>query len=93
MLTFSKKHKHEKNLWSGFLIRNKEYHCVKIVHIRSIFWSLFSCIRIEYGDLWGKFAYSVRIQETTDQKTSYLDTFYAVYAKLASFNPLMHDVS
>ena len=24
------------------------YHCVKCVHIRSYFWSLFSCIRTEY---------------------------------------------
>ena len=27
------------------------YHCVKSVQIRSYFWSVFSCIRIEYGDL------------------------------------------
>ena len=26
-------------------------HCVKSVQIRSYFWSVFSCIRIEYGDL------------------------------------------
>ena len=24
------------------------YHCVKSVHIRSFFWSVFSCIRTEY---------------------------------------------
>ena len=26
-------------------------HCVKSVQTRSYFWSVFSCIRIEYGDL------------------------------------------
>ena len=28
------------------------HHCVKSVQIRSFFWSVFSCIRTEYGDLW-----------------------------------------
>ena len=27
------------------------FHCVKSVQIRSFFWSVFSCIRAEYGDL------------------------------------------
>ena len=40
----------------------------KTVHIWSFFWSLFSCIRTEYGDLIGKSPYSVRIQENVDQK-------------------------
>ena len=35
------------------------------VQIRSFIWSVFSCIRTEYGDLRCK---SVRIQENTDQK-------------------------
>ena len=26
-------------------------HCVKSVQIRSFFWSVFSCVRTEYGDL------------------------------------------
>ena len=85
MLTFSKKHKHEKNLWSGFLIQSKEYHCVKIVQIQSSFWSLFSCIRIEYGDLWGKFAYSVRIQETTDQKNFVFGHVLRSVCKISKF--------
>ena len=29
-------------------------HCVKSVQIRSFFWSLFPCIRTEYGDLRSK---------------------------------------
>ena len=37
-------------------------HCVKSVQIWSFFWSVFSCIQTEYGDLC---PYSVRIQENT----------------------------
>ena len=49
------------NLWS-------KYHCVRYVQIRSYFWSVFSCIRTEYGELRSISPYSVRIQESTDQK-------------------------
>ena len=38
------------------------YHCVKSVQIRSLFWSVFSCIQTEYGP----------------GITPYLDTFHAV---------------
>ena len=38
------------------------------VQIRSFFWSIFSCIRTEFGGLLRKSLYSVRIQENTDQK-------------------------
>ena len=31
-------------------------HCVKSVQIRSYFWSVFYCIRTEYGDLRSKFS-------------------------------------
>ena len=34
----------------------------------SYFWSVFSCIRTEYGYLFRKSPYSVQIQENTDQK-------------------------
>ena len=52
---------------------------MKSVQTPSFFWSEFSCIQTEYGDLLGKSSYSVRIQENTDQKkTPYLDTFQAV---------------
>ena len=37
-------------------------HCVKSVQIRSFFWSVFPCIRTEYGA----------------EKTPYLNTFHAV---------------
>ena len=43
-------------------------HCEKSVQIRSYFWSVFSCIRTEYGDLRSKSPYSVRIQGNTGQK-------------------------
>ena len=32
------------------------------------FWSMFSCIRIEYGDLLRKSPHSVQIKEDTDHK-------------------------
>ena len=41
---------------------------LKSAQIRSYFWSLFSCILSEDGDLQRKSPYSVRIQENTDQK-------------------------
>ena len=50
-------------------------HCVKIVQIQSYFWSVFPCIRAKYGDIRSKSAYSIQIQENTDQN---LDTFHAV---------------
>ena len=31
------------------------YHCMKSVQILSFFWSVFSCIRIEYGDFHSRF--------------------------------------
>ena len=43
-------------------------HCVKSFQIRSFFWSVFSCIRTEYGYLLRKSLYLVRIQKSTDQK-------------------------
>ena len=33
------------------------WHCVKSVQIRSYFWYVFSCIRIEYGIAWGNLFY------------------------------------
>ena len=56
------------------------FYCVKIVQIRSFFWSVFSCIQSEYGDLLRKSPYLARIQEYMDQKKlRILDTFYAVF--------------
>ena len=41
---------------------------VKIVQIRSFFWSVFSRTRAEYGDIQSKSPYSARVPENTDQK-------------------------
>ena len=39
-----------KMLFEYSLIANHQiYHCVKSAQIRSYFWSVFSCIRTEYG--------------------------------------------
>ena len=43
-------------------------HCVISVQIRSFFWSVFSRIRTEYGEILRISPYSVRMQENTDQK-------------------------
>ena len=60
--------------WNKDLLMNQHsiilshYHCVKSIQIRIFFWSVFSCIRAECGELRSKSPYSVRIQENTDQK-------------------------
>ena len=50
-------------------------HCVKSVQIWCFFWSVFSCILTEYGDLRSKYPYSVQIQENPDQKNSVFEHF------------------
>ena len=45
-------------------------HCVKSVRIRSYFWSVFSRIQAEYGEIRSISRYSVRMRENTDQKNS-----------------------
>ena len=55
----------------GLIIRSRyggKEQYVKRAQIRSFFWSVFSCIQNEFGDLLRKSAYSVRIQENTNQK-------------------------
>ena len=47
---------------------------MKSVQTRSFFWSLFYCIRTEYGDLQRKCRYSVWMQENTDQKKLHIWT-------------------
>ena len=45
-----------------------------------LFWSLFSCIRIEYGEILRISPYSVQMRENTDQKNSeYGHFWYSVY--------------
>ena len=45
-------------------------HCVKSVQIQSYFWSVFSRIRTEYGEILRISPYSVRMRENTDQNNS-----------------------
>ena len=60
----------------------RAYHCMKSVQIRKFFWSVFSCIRTEYGDLQSKSPYSVQIQQNTDQKKLHIwALFDTVYKK------------
>ena len=59
----------------SFLVRI-DTHCVKSVQIRSFFWAVSSCIRTEYGDLFRKSPYSVRLQENTDQKKLHIWTLF-----------------
>ena len=58
-------------------------HCVKGVQIRSFFWSIFSCIRTEFGGLLRKSPYSVRIQEDTVQKKLRIWTPFTQFQYLA----------
>ena len=77
MLYYANKNEIANNMETLFI------HCAKIVLIRSFFWSAFSRIRTKYGDLRRKSPYSVQMRENTDQqKTPYLDTFYAVIVQV-----------
>ena len=60
-----------KDLWVS-----DAFHCVKNVQIRSFFWSVFSCIWNDHGDLVRNF----RIQSKCEpEKTSYLDNLCSVF--------------
>ena len=52
--------------------RTLRIHCWKSVEIRSYFWSVFSCIGTEYGDL-----FSPNTGKYGPEITAYLDTFHA----------------
>ena len=51
-----------------FAISLLSLHYVKSVQIRSLFWSVFSRIRTEYGEIRSISPYSVRMWENTDQR-------------------------
>ena len=54
-------------------------HCVKSVQIRSFFWSVFSSIQTEYGDIRSISPYSVRnAGKCGTEKIPYLDIFHTV---------------
>ena len=56
-----------KEIWE-FILGHGITHYMKSVQMQSYFWSVFSCIRIEFGDLLCKSPYSIRIHENTGQK-------------------------
>ena len=49
---------------------------MKSVQMRKFFWSVFSYIWTEYGDLRNKSPYSARIQENMDQKKLHIWTLF-----------------
>ena len=51
-----------------------EYQCGKCVQVWSFFWSVFSHIRTEYGEM-----RSPNARKYGPEKTPYLDTFHTVY--------------
>ena len=64
-------------------------HCVGSAQIRSFFWSIFSRIRTEYGEILRISPYSSpNAGKYGPEKPPYLDTFYVV---LISFYLLMQE--
>ena len=53
-------------------------HCVKSVQIQSFFWSVFSCMRTELGDLRNKYVFSRNNGKCGPEKTPYLNAFHPV---------------
>ena len=56
-------------------------HCVKSVHIRSFFWSVFSRIQTEYKEILGISPHLVRMRENTDQKKLRIWTLFTQHYK------------
>ena len=61
-------------------------HCIKSVQIASFFWSVFSYIWTDHGDLLHKSPNSVRIQENTDQKIIRTWTLFTQWEALTREN-------
>ena len=51
-----------------YIINSGNSHCVKKCSYSEFFWSAFSRIRTEYGEIWSISPYSVRMRENKDQK-------------------------
>ena len=71
------------------ILASMNSHCVKSVQIRSFFWSLFSRIRTDYGEIYGEYAFELNTERYLSvfspnagkyglRKTPYLDTFHTV---------------
>ena len=63
------------NISAAAFVKPPTMHCVKSVQIRSFFWSAFSRIRTEYGEIRSISPYLVPIRENTDQKNSVFEHF------------------
>ena len=62
---FWKKNSKSHSFWKYCRTKLKFYHschCVKSVQIGRFFWSVFSCIRTEYGDLRGKSSFREQVR-------------------------------
>ena len=73
------------NSWSIEAISHSMFrflHCVKSAKIRSFFWSVFSHIRNDHGDLRSKSPFSVRIWKNTDQNKLRIWTLFTQYYRL-----------
>ena len=69
-------------------------HCVKSVQIRSFFWSVFSLIRTEYGEIRSISRYTFRMREKTDQKklriwTLFTHQCHSLTVVSISFDPFL----
>ena len=64
----------------------EEVHCVKSVQIQCFLWSVFSRIRIEYGEILRISPYSVWMRENTDQKKLRIWTLHVVVSKVGHKN-------
>ena len=53
--------------------------CVKSVQMWSFFWSVFSCIWTEYGQLLSKSPYLLQILENAGQKKLFIWTLFTQY--------------
>ena len=71
----------------------RKNHCLKSVQIRSFFWSAFSRIWTEYGDLRSNSPYSVRIRENTDQRKLRIWTLFTQWTWLVKLTLTVHQSS
>ena len=49
-------------------VKQVHSHCVKSAQVQSFFWSVFSLIRTEYGEILCISPYSVRMRENTPRE-------------------------
>ena len=66
----------------------EQKHCAKSVQIRSDFWSVFSLIRTEYGEILRISLHSIRMRENMDQKPLRIWTLFKQCKYYVSENSL-----